>query len=234
MKLLAKTFPVLLCQLSNAQTPLDHSAKKIEFGFSSSTFAGASITYITNHFLEKENVYSYVSLNKPNVVYANFGWKQGLFAWVNLTERVSYKAQFDIVFGVNQYKHTSDKQNVYSKFFGAEYKPQIVIRIGCCDTDPVIKMARNMSYYLTQRQSYLIIGPKWAFRRSDRDFLKNNSERNYSVGAVFGVGVDNLFPNLDVAPELLVSVEYQTGNQHDKQKSSNRLYTGLSLSMNFF
>ena len=91
-----------------------------------------------------------------------------------------------------------------------------------------------MSYYLSQRQMYLIFGPKWAFRKSDKDFLKHNMERNCSVGGVFGFGVDNLFPNLDVAPEVLLSVEYQTGNLYEKQKSSNRVYTGLSLAMNFF
>lgn len=231
MKLLAKTFPVLLFQLGQAQT--DHPSKKIEFGFSTSTFAGSSINYITDHFLEKENVYSYVSFNKPSVTFANFGWKQGAFIWVNVTKCISYKPQFDILFGVNQYKY-SDRQTIYSKFFGVEFKPQIIIRVGCCDKDPIIKMARNMSYYLSQRQTYLIFGPKWSFKRSDKYFLKHNTERNYFIGGVFGFGVDNLFPNLDVAPEVLLSFEYQTGNRSEKEKGSNRVYTSLSLSMNLF
>jgi hypothetical protein len=234
MKLLAKTLPAFLLQLSYSQVPTDYSARKIEFGSSSSTFVGSSFNYISNNFLEKKNVYAYVPLHQPSIVYANYGWKQGLFMWINLNERISYKTQIDLVFGVNQYKYTSDKQTIYSKFFGVEYKPQIVIKIGCCDTEPVIKMARNMSYFLSRRQKYLIVGPKWTYRRSDKIFLKNNSEINYSIGAAFGMGIDNLFPNLEVAPELIASVEYLNGNPYEKQKGSNRCYASLSLVMNFF
>jgi hypothetical protein len=234
MKLITKAFPVLFFQFGNAQTPTDYTARKIEFGSASSTFAGSSFNYISNNFLEKKNIYAYVPVHQPSVVYANFGWKQGLFMWVNLNEHISYKTQIDLVFGVTQYKYISDKQNTYCKFLGLEYKPQLIIKMGCCDKEPVIKMARNMSYYLTKRQSYLIVGPKWTYRRSDKNFLKNNSERSYSIGGVFGIGVDNLFPNLEVAPELIASVEYQTGNLHEKQKGSNRYYASLSLVMNFF
>lgn len=224
----------MLFQLGYGQTPANQHGKKVEFGSASSTFAGASFNFISDYFLEKENVYSYLPLNKPYDVYTDFGWKQGMFFWVNLSQCVSFKTQFDVLFGVASCKNTFDQANSYCRFFGVEYKPQFILKIGRCNTDPVIKMAPNMSYYLNQRQTYLILGPKWAFRKSDAEFLRKNNERNYSVGATLGIGVDNLFPNLDVAPEIVLSIDYQTGNAHYKQKSSNRFYTSLSLAINFF
>jgi hypothetical protein len=234
MKLLASAAPLLLLKLSCAQTPTDHHGKKIDFGFSSSTFAGSSINYVTSNFLEKKDLYSYLPITRPNATYANFGWKQGLFIWVNLTEHVSYKAQFDMVFGVNQYRNINTDLNTYCKFVGVEYKPQLVIKLGKCNTEPVIQMARDMSYYLTARQYYLIIGPKFTFARPDNSFLRDHDIKYSSVGGVIGFGVDNLFPNLDFAPELLLSAEYKTGRRYGDPYNLNRYYLSLSLAVNLF
>ena len=237
MKLLAKTFPVLLFQFSSAQTPLDYSAKKIDYGYSTSTFSGITLNNIIR---EKQFSKEFLSTNQfskaPLTPSYNYGWKQGLFLWINLNPCYAYRPEINATFGITIHKPVFSKaeRTVYSTFVGFEFKPQLIIRIGCRNTEPVIKMARNMSYYLTERQSYLIVGPKISYQRSDKTFLKNNSERNYKIGVLFGIGVDNLFPNLDVAPELVASVEYQTGNSHINEKGSNRFYTSLSLVVNIF
>ncbi len=235
MKLLAKTFPVLLFQFGSAQTPMDYSARKIDYGYSTSTFSG-----ITLNNMIRENNFSKdpISKNKfteaPLVASYNYGWKQGLFLWINLSPCHAYRPEVNATFGITTHKIIFPKtdRTVYSTFFGLEFKPQLIIRIGCRDTEPVIRMAPNMSYYLTSRQSYLIVGPKFSYQQSDKTFLKHNSERKYKIGALLGIGVDNLFPNLDVAPELIASVEYQPA--HIKEKGSTWFYTSLSLVVNVF
>lgn len=230
MKLLAKAILLLLIKLSCAQTAVDHSVKKIDYGFSFATFSGTTL----NGFLKESS--DKKLLPQPQLLCDfNYGWKQGLFLWINLSPCFAYRPELNAVFCVYQHMNLSSaKKQVYSTSVGFEFKPQFIIRIGCRNTDPVIKLARNMSYYLTQKQSYLIIGPKFSYQKPDKGFLKNNNERNYSVGIVFGGGTDYLFPNLDVAPELTMSVEYQPGNDPEQKKGSNRYYTSLSLTMNFF
>lgn len=231
MKLLAKAIPFLLLKISCAQTAVDYTAKKIDYGYSFATFSGTTL----NGFLKESSDKN--PLSKPqSATEFNYGWKQGLFLWINLSPCVAYRPELNAVFCVHHHKNLAspEKKAVYSTSGGFEFKPQFIIRVGCRNTEPVIKLARNMSYYLTQKQSYLIIGPKFSYQKSDKIFLKNNTERNYSVGIVFGVGTDYLFPCLDVAPELTMSIEYQPGNNREQKKSSSRYYTSLSLVMNFF
>ena len=63
MKHLAKTFPVLFVSMGYAQMPVDTEGEKIDFGFTTSTFAGASVNYFANTFLDKQNLYSYLLHN---------------------------------------------------------------------------------------------------------------------------------------------------------------------------
>lgn len=213
---------------------MDYHGKKIEFGFASSTFAGSSVNYITTSFFEKKDLYSYLPLTRPNATYANFGWKQGMFFWVNLNEHISYKAQCDIVFGVGQYRSLHENLNTYCKFTGIEYKPQLIIRLGGFDKEPVIRMAKDMSYYLTGRQTYLVLGPKFTYTKPDHYFLKNNDIQYTSIGGIVGIGADHLFPNLDFAPELVLSAEYKTGRRFGDPYDLNRYYVSLSLGLNLF
>lgn len=165
MKRLAKIFPVLFVSMGYAQLPVDTEAEKIEFGFTTSTFAGASINYFANNFLDKQNLYSYLPLDKPKTVFSHYGWKQGLFIWVNLNSHFAYKAQADITFFVNNFKNLveSSLKNKYCMSLGFEFKPQLVIRFGAYDREPVFSLARDMSYYATGRQSYFILGPKFSY-----------------------------------------------------------------------
>ena len=231
MKLLAKAIPFLLLKISCAQTAVDYTAKKIDYGYSFATFSGTTLNVFLKESSDKNPL-----LNPQSATEFNYGWKQGLFLWINLSPCFAYRPELNAVFCVHHHKNptSNEKKEVYSTSVGFEFKPQFIIRIGCRNTEPVIKLARNMSYYLTQKQSYLIIGPKFSYQKSDRGFLKYNTERNFSVGIVLGGGTDYLFPNLDVAPELKMSVEYQPGNNSEQKKDSNRFYTSLSLAMNFF
>lgn len=235
MKLLAKTFPLLLIKIGCAQTALDYSAIKVDYGYSASTFSGITLNNFTVNKTESD--ISKNKFSKPAVMPSyNYGWKQGVFLWINLSPCYAYRPEINVSFCITSHKNSSSKtkKTIHSTSVGFEFKPQLIIRIGCRNTDPIIKMARNMSYYLTQKQTYLIVGPKFSYQKSDKTFLKKNNERNYSTGFVFGIGSDHLFPNLDVAPELIMSLEYQTGNNHEQKKDSNRYYTSLSLAMNFF
>lgn len=236
MKHLVKTLPALFVSISYAQMPINTDAKKIDFGFTSSTFAGASINYFANNFLEKQNLYSYLPLNKPKTVFSNYGWKQGLFILVNLTPHFAYKAQADFNFSVNNFKHLveSSLTNNYSTSFGLEFKPQLLIKFGGYNSEPVFKLAKNMSYYSTGRQSYIILGPKFSFCKHDKTFLQNHNLNYCSVGAVLGVGSDTEFPCLNFAPELLLSVEYKTRNSQAESSPLTRYYVSLSLTANFF
>lgn len=237
MKLLAKTFPFLLIKIGCAQTALDYSAIKIDYGYSTSTFSGITLNNFTANKTVTESDITKSKFSKPVLMPSyNYGWKQGVFLWVNLSPCYAYRPEVNVSFCITSHKNPSSKtkKTIYSTSVGFEFKPQLIIRIGCRNTDPIIKMARNMSYYLTQKQTYLIVGPKFCYQKSDKAFLKKNNERNYSTGFVFGIGSDHLFPNLDVAPELVMSLEYQTGNNHEQKKDSNRYYTSLSLAMNFF
>ncbi len=234
MKLLAKTFPLLLIKIGCAQTALDYSAIKIDYGYSTSTFAGITLNNFAPAKTLNESDITKNKFSKPSVMPSfNYGWRQGLFLWINLSPCYAYRPEINASFCVTSHKNTSTKP-IYSTSVGFEFKPQLIIRIGCRNTDPIIKLARNMSYYLTQKQTYLIVGAKFSSQKSDKAFLKKNSERGLSTGIVFGIGSDHLFPNLDVAPELVMSLEYQTGNNHEQKKDSNRYYTSLSLAMNFF
>jgi hypothetical protein len=174
MRFFTSATPLLLIKLGCAQSPMDHEGKKIDCGFSTSTFAGSSINYVVSNFLEKKDVYSYLPLSRPNATFSNFGWKQGLFVWVNLSERFSYKAQCDLVFGVNQFRYINENLNTYCRFYGLEYKPQLIIKLGVFNRRPIVRMARDMSYYMTGRQAYLIIGPKFTYSRPDKYFLRKN------------------------------------------------------------
>lgn len=236
MKNLAKTFPVLFVGMGYAQLPFDTDAKKIEYGYTTSTFAGASVNYFAANFLEKQGLYSYLPLNKPKTTFSNFGWKQGLFIWVNLNSHLACKAQADVTFCVNNFNYLaeSNKKNNYCTSFGIEFKPQLVLRFGTYEPDPVLRMARDMSYYITGRQSYLILGPKFSYAKPDKTFLRNNNLKYSAVGGVIGIGCDNVFPNLDFAPELLLSVEYKTRSSKTEASPLTRYYVSLSLAVNFF
>jgi hypothetical protein len=232
MRFIAGTFPLIMIKIACSQTPVDFNAKKIEFGFSTSTFAGASVNYLASGFLEKQDLYSYLPLEKPYLTFSNFGWKQGMFVWVNLNTRFSYKAQLDFSYSVNHFKKISG--NNYCTSFGVEYKPQLIIRLGHYNTSPVIKMARDMSYYITGRQNYLIIGPKFTYARPDKSFYRRTNLKYASAGVIMGIGADNLFPNLEVAPELTVSAEYKTEKVSASPSFWDQCYISLSLAMNFF
>jgi hypothetical protein len=236
MKHLAKTLPVLFASMGYAQSSFDADNKKIDFGFTSSTFAGASVNYFAPSFLEKQNLYSYLPLSKPNAIFSNYGWKQGFFIWVNLNQHFAYKAQADITFCVNNFKQLAENsfKNNYCRSFGIEFKPQLVIRFGTYDPEPIFKMARDMSYYVTGRQSYLILGPKFSYSKPDRTFLQETNLKYSAVGAVVGIGTDNIFPNLNFAPELLLSIEYKTRNSQGGSSPLTRYYVSLSLAANFF
>ena len=215
---------------------MDYGALKIDYGYSASTFSGITLNnfWTDSHISESPSKKSIVKT--PSAPSYNYGWKQGLFLWINLSPCYAYRPEVNVTFGIATHKTIFSKteKTIYSTFIGFEFKPQLIIRIGCRDTEPIIRLARNMSYFLTQRQSYLIVGPKFSYQKSDNAFLKNNNEQNYSVGVLFGIGTDHLFPNLSVAPEIVMSVEYQTGNYQLKEKGSNRYYTSLSLVMNVF
>ncbi len=236
MKHLAKTFPVLFVSMGYAQLPPDTDAKKIEFGFTTSTFAGASVNYFATNFLDKQNLYSYLPLNKPKTVFSNFGWKQGLFIWVNLNSHFAYKGQADITLCVNTFKNLvgSLLKNNYCTSLGVEFKPQLVIRFGDYDTEPVFSLARDMSYYATGRQSYFIVGPKFSYCKHDKSFMQNHNLKYTSVGAVVGIGSDTAFPCLNFAPEILLSVEYKTRNSQTEASPFTRYYVSLSLAANFY
>lgn len=236
MKHLAKTLPVLFASMGYAQSSHVTDNKKVDFGFTTSTFAGASVNYFAANFLDKQNLYSYLPINKPKSLFSNYGWKQGLFIWIDLTSHLAYKAQADITFCINNFKHLegTSLRNNYCTSFGIELKPQLVIRFGTYDPQPVFKMARDMSYYVTGRQSYLILGPKFSYSKPDKTFLQENNLRYSAIGAVVGIGTDNIFPNLDFAPELLLSVEYKTRNSQKGSSPFTRYYVSLSLAANFF
>ncbi len=233
MRLLTKTFPVLLIKMGCAQTPVDYSAHKIDFGFSSATFSGFTSSNLVS---EKKITGDFMHSRSKAVSTFSYGWKQGVFFWVNLNSCVAYRPEINAVFCVNNYKNVFSKNEkaIYSTSLGVEFKPQLIIRLGCWNSDPVIKLARNMSYYLTGRQAYLIVGPKFSYQKADKTFLKMNNDKYSSFGFVFGCGADHLFPNLNVAPELLFSMEYKTGNNSGQKKDSSRYYTSLSLAMNFY
>jgi hypothetical protein len=236
MRRLAKTLPVLFVSMGYAQLPVDMGAKKIDFGFTTSTFAGASVNYFANNFLAKQNLYSYLPLDKPKTVFSNYGWKQGLFIWVNLNSHFAYKAQADLMFCVNNFKHLTgfSLKNNYCLSLGVEFKPQLVIRFGAYDPEPVFTIARDMSYYATGRQSYFILGPKFSYCKHDKGFMRTNNLKYSSVGIVAGIGSDTAFPCLNFAPELLLSVEYKTRHSQPEAAPFTRYYVSLSLAANFF
>jgi hypothetical protein len=232
MNLLAKTFPVLLIKMGCAQTPANYSAQKIDYGFTTSTFTGIT----ANSFVrEKYNNIEISNRTLKTLSAFNYGWKQGLFLWVNFNSCFSYKPELSAVVCINNYKNLfSSEKAIYSTSAGIEFKSQLIIRLGCWNSQPIIKLARNMSYYLEGKQSYLIIGPKFSFQKADKAFLKLNNDKYTAIGLVIGGGVDNLFLNLDVAPEVLFSVEYKTGNYFNGSNNSDRYYASMSLAMNFF
>lgn len=231
MKLLTKTFLILIIKTGDAQTPIDFTGQKIDYGFTTSTFLGSLVNKKTFDYPISEGL----KFQKNNVPNTNYGWKMGMFFWINLSPCFAYKPEIDFTFGINSYKNRSyiDKPN-FSTFVGIEFKPQLIIRLGCWNSQPVIKLARNMSYYLEGKQHYIIIGPKINYQKLDKLYSNNNVSSQGSVGFVFGFGIDNLFPNLSVAPELLFSLERIIGNSSFASTNSNNNYASLSLGMNFF
>jgi hypothetical protein len=232
MKSLMKISPLVISISCLSQTVKQKPNPKIEFGFTTSTFCGTSaanpvVKKIQGSRLMKREP------DQAELPSSNYGWKQGLFYWVNLNSYLSYKAELDFVFSVNSYASAGEKV-CYSTAGGYELKPQLIIKPSEVDKAPILKIAKNMSYYLSGKQPYLIVGPKFGFYKSDKAFRKDNNSTYYTIGCVGGFGIDNMFHNMDFAPELTVSVEYQTGNSHLLPKASSRYFISAAIAINFF
>lgn len=233
MKALLKISPLVISLSCLSQTDKEKVNPRIEFGFTSATFCGLSAA---NPLLERM---SGTDVRRQNITVcsmpsANFGWKQGLFFWVNLTSYLAYKAEADFVYSVNTHVDQRNFSPQYSTSCGYELKPQLIIRPVKTDRAPIIKMAKSMSYYLSGKQPYIIIGPKFGYYQCDRQFRRVNDARHYTIGCVAGVGADNMFHNMDFAPEVTISIEYQTGNAHLTPNASNRYYISAAVAINLF
>jgi hypothetical protein len=230
MKNIVKISPLVI-SLSCFSQELKKTNQKIEFGFTTSTFCGISAASPLIAGLSKTD-YNHRTMAKCPLPSTNFGWKPGLFYWVNINSYLSYKAEGDFVYSVNTFK--LPKGTCYSTSSGFELKPQLIIKPSEIDKAPILKVARNMSYYLSGKQPYFIIGPKFGYYKSDKEFRKETNSKYYTIGCVGGFGIDNMFHNMDFAPEVTVSVEYQTGNAHLLPKASSRYFISTSLAINFF
>jgi hypothetical protein len=239
MKGLAKFSP-LIFSFSCWSQGNDKVQTRIEFGYNASTFIGTCANPgIIKKTLLKEPASSKRIPKTPDIPVASFGWKQGIFFWVNLNSYLAYKPEFDISYSVNTYginynNRLKKETGLYSTAIAFEFKPQIIIRPRKVNKEPIVKIARSMSYYLSGRQPYFILGPKFSYTKSDKNFRKENCSGYYTIGNVIGIGFDNMFHNLDLAPELTCSIEYQTGNFHEDAFSGRRYFVSAALTVNLF
>lgn len=236
MRGFVKFFPFFISVGTWAQSSYDADLPIVEFGYCTSTFSGIDVGHAieTKRFNSDLNKRSTNPNSLPNLSY---GWKEGTFIWFNVCPEISIKHQTDFGFSVNNYrtqKNIEGRQTAYSVSYGFDIKPQLIVKLGKINHHPIIKMAKCMSYYLSGRQSYLIMGPKISYQTTDKGYLKGQGANYFTVGSVMGIGVDHMFPNLDFAPELYISLDYQPGKNTYSPIASNRFFASLTLAVSIF
>jgi hypothetical protein len=235
MRGFVKFFPFFISVGTWAQSSYDADLPIVEFGYCTSTFSGIDIGHALQTKQFNSDIHKRTDANTlPNLSY---GWKEGTFLWFNVCPEISIKAQTDFGFCVNNYKTQKTfegRQTAYSVSYGLDIKPQLIIKLRKVDHHPIIKMAKCMSYYLSGKQSYLIIGPKISYQKTDNNFLNGKGASYFTVGNVIGIGVDHMFPNLDFSPEIYVSLDYQPGKSSYSPIASNRFFASLTLAVSIF
>ena len=117
MKFLAKAFPLLFIKFCCAQSEQDYSALKIDYGYSTSTFSGITLNnFIKDKNLQKEEITKDYFLKNPANLSHYYGWKQGLFLWINLNPCFAYRPEVNAIFCVNTYNNILSKTDkiIYS------------------------------------------------------------------------------------------------------------------------
>ncbi len=236
MKGLLKISPIVFCFGANAQNGSESDLRFIEYGYCAATYFNGDAFVFNKTNTANNDSYNRTPDTVPNLNFS-YGWKQGTFVWLNINSDFSIKIELAGTFCVNNLKNNSantDQKMNYSMGYGIEFKPQLIVKLGNVNRHPIIKMAKCMSYYLSGRQSYLIMGPKFALQKTDKQVLAGSPLNYLSVGSMFGVGMDNMFPNLDVAPEIYVSFDFQPNQNNFFPNSNSRYFASVTLALNIF
>ncbi|MGZ4036513.1 MAG: hypothetical protein ACXVPQ_01720, partial [Bacteroidia bacterium] len=89
--------PFLMFVLAHAQQA---GLSRIEYGFAASTFSGLGLQ---SFFLSPPDVRNPSALPPVRVPHLNYGWQEGFFLWLNVSDGIVVKPQLDVGAFVSDY-----------------------------------------------------------------------------------------------------------------------------------
>jgi hypothetical protein len=189
----------------------------IGFGFSHGVFTSVSyartVTLPAQTFAPNERTQTRTP-QPESFSQSTYGFMYGAFLWVRATDDIHIRPE--VMMGLANYtvrNGAATAQPLRATSADIAIANQVVVSLRPNNTHAVLKGARCMSYYLTGKQPYVIVGPKVGFRKYDRGFLQRGFDNEASIGLVAGYGVNYGFHNMNFAPEIKYSVEMSAQNR---------------------
>lgn len=206
----------------------------VEFGFTNGTFV--NVTTITNSGAapaphpQRDAMMNKSPQTRMNQV--TYGFNYGVFLWVKVNDRINIKPELNASFSNYKFEERARPQtSIYATSVDLTVANQAVINLKPVNTHGIIKAAKCMSYYLTTKQPYVLVGPKLSYRKFDQGFLQRGYQNEASMGIVVGYGVNYGFHNMNVAPEIKYSIESSSQNAVDNKK---KIIHTITLAINMF
>lgn len=231
MKKTRYILPVLVSTRLLAQQ--EQVIPNVEFGFTNGTFI--NVTTITNNGMAptarpQRDAMMHNSPTRMNQV--TYGFNYGLFLWVKVNDRINIKPELNASFSNYRFEERARPQtSTYATSVDLTVANQAIINLKPVNTHGIIKAAKCMSYYLTTKQPYVLIGPRLSYRKFDQGFLQKGYQNEASMGIVVGYGVNYGFHNMNVAPEIKYSIESSSQNAFDNKK---KIIHTITLAINMF
>lgn len=224
--------PVLLSTRLLAQQ--EQVIPNVEFGFTNGTFA--NVTSITNNGTTPDPRPQRDAMMRngqpARMSQVTYGFSYGLFLWVKVNDRINIKPELDASFSNYRFGERARPQtSTYATSVDLTIANQAIINLKPVNTHGIIKAAKCMSYYLTSKQPYVLIGPKLSYHKFDQRFLQKGYQNEGSMGIVVGYGVNYGFHNMNVAPEIKYSIESSSQNAFDNKK---KIIHTITLAINMF
>ncbi len=229
MKRTRYIFPVLMSTRLLAQHE-DTQVPGVGFGFSHSTFASVVTTIPdASQFITNQRTPD-AGRTTPPMSQTTFGFSYGTFLWVKVNDRLNMRPGINAAFS-NDHFDDHRQRNLYARAIDLTVTNHAIINLKPTNTHGMIKVARCMSYYLTGKQPYVLIGPKLHYKKFDRGFMRKGFESEGSMGLEVGYGINYTFHSMSVAPEIRYSVETSAQNVAGGQQ---KITHTLSLAINMF
>lgn len=232
MKKTRYILPVLVSTRLLAQQ--EQLVPNVEFGFTNGTFV--NVTTITNNGMAPEarpqRDARMNSMPQAKMNQVTYGFNYGVFLWVKVNDKINIKPELNASFSNYKFEeHARPSTSMYATSMDLTVANQAIINLKPVNTHGIIKAAKCMSYYLTTKQPYMLVGPKLSYHKFDQGFLQKGYQNEASMGIVIGYGVNYGFHNMNVAPEIKYSIESSSQNAFNNKK---KVIHTITLAINMF